>query len=126
MSSARPSEGAQPSLGDRAPNATDAQATPPASSASAAIPFKPAEDPALPSGPQWGLQAVEGSTSSVNVVLALDISKSMLARDVAPNRLERERLVVRRLLRDLNDARIGMVVFAGRAYILAPLTNDQS
>jgi Ca-activated chloride channel family protein len=77
-------------------------------------------------GPQWGLQAVEGSSSSVNVVLALDISKSMQARDVAPNRLERERLVVRRLLRDLTDARIGMVVFAGRAYILAPLTNDQS
>jgi Ca-activated chloride channel family protein len=77
-------------------------------------------------GPQWGLQAVEGSTSSVNVVLALDISKSMQARDVAPNRLERERLIVRRLLRDLTDARIGMVVFAGRAYILAPLTNDQS
>ncbi|HET9440953.1 MAG TPA: VWA domain-containing protein [Longimicrobiales bacterium] len=78
------------------------------------------------SGPQWGLQAVEGSSSSVNVVLALDISKSMLARDVSPNRLERERIIVRRLLRDLRDARIGMVVFAGRAYILAPLTNDQS
>ncbi|HEX6065398.1 MAG TPA: VWA domain-containing protein [Longimicrobiales bacterium] len=77
-------------------------------------------------GPQWGLQAVEGSSSSVNIVLALDISKSMQARDVAPNRLERERLIVRRLLRDLTDARIGMVVFAGRAYILAPLTNDQS
>ena len=78
------------------------------------------------SGPQWGVQAVEGSSSSVNVVLALDISKSMLARDIAPNRLERERLVVRRLLRDLTDSRIGMVVFAGRAYILAPLTSDQS
>lgn len=78
------------------------------------------------SGPQWGLQAVEGSSSSVNVVLALDISKSMLARDVSPNRLERERIIVRRLLRDLRDARIGMVVFAGRAYVLAPLTNDQS
>jgi Ca-activated chloride channel family protein len=78
------------------------------------------------SGPQWGLQAVEGSTSSVNVVLALDISRSMLARDISPNRLERERIVVRRLLRDLTDTRIGMVVFAGRAYILAPLTSDQS
>jgi Ca-activated chloride channel family protein len=78
------------------------------------------------SGPQWGLKAVEGSSSNVNVVLALDISKSMLARDITPNRLERERLAVRRLLRDLRDARMGMVVFAGRAYILAPLTNDQS
>lgn len=77
-------------------------------------------------GPQWGVQAVESTSASVNVVLALDISKSMLARDVSPNRLERERLIVRRLLRDLRDARIGMVVFAGRAYILAPLTNDQS
>ena len=78
------------------------------------------------SGPQWGVQAVEGSSSSVNVVLALDISKSMLARDISPSRLERERLLVRRLLRDLTDARVGMVVFAGRAYILAPLTNDRS
>ena len=76
-------------------------------------------------GPQWGIKAVDGESRSLNVVLALDISKSMLARDVAPNRLERERLVVRRLLRDLAQERVGMVVFAGRAYILAPLTNDQ-
>lgn len=76
-------------------------------------------------GPQWGIKAVEGESRSLNVVLALDISKSMLARDVTPNRLERERLIVRRLLRDLAQERIGMVVFAGRAYILAPLTNDQ-
>lgn len=76
-------------------------------------------------GPHWGIKAVEGESRSLNVVLALDISKSMLARDVAPNRLERERLLVRRLLRDLAQERVGMVVFAGRAYILAPLTNDQ-
>ncbi len=77
-------------------------------------------------GPHWGIRAVEGESRSLNVVLALDISKSMLARDVSPNRLERERLLVRRLLRDLGRERIGMVVFAGRAYILAPLTSDQS
>lgn len=76
-------------------------------------------------GPHWGIQAVEGESRSLNVVLALDISKSMLARDVSPNRLERERLFVRRLVRDLAQERIGMVVFAGRAYILAPLTSDQ-
>lgn len=76
-------------------------------------------------GPHWGIKAVEGESRSLNVVLALDISKSMLARDVTPNRLERERLLVRRLLRDLAQERVGMVVFAGRAYILAPLTNDQ-
>jgi Ca-activated chloride channel family protein len=76
-------------------------------------------------GPHWGIKAVEGESRSLNVVLALDISKSMLARDVAPNRLERERLLVRRLLRDLAQERVGMIVFAGRAYILAPLTSDQ-
>lgn len=76
-------------------------------------------------GPHWGIKAVEGESRSLNVVLALDISKSMLARDVSPNRLERERLLVRRLLRDLAQERVGMVVFAGRAYILAPLTSDQ-
>lgn len=76
-------------------------------------------------GPQWGIKAVEGESRSLNVVLALDISKSMLARDVSPNRLERERLLVRRLVRDLAQERIGMVVFAGRSYILAPLTSDQ-
>jgi len=76
-------------------------------------------------GPHWGIRAVEGESRSLNVVLALDISKSMLARDVSPNRLERERIFVRRLVRDLAQERIGMVVFAGRSYILAPLTSDQ-
>jgi Ca-activated chloride channel family protein len=76
-------------------------------------------------GPHWGIKAVEGESRGLNVVLALDISKSMLARDVTPNRLERERLLARRLLRDLAQERVGMVVFAGRAYILAPLTSDQ-
>lgn len=76
-------------------------------------------------GPHWGIKAVEGESRSLNIVLALDISKSMLARDVSPNRLERERLLVRRLVRDLAQERIGLVVFAGRSYILSPLTSDQ-
>ncbi|HUP89784.1 MAG TPA: VWA domain-containing protein [Longimicrobiales bacterium] len=76
-------------------------------------------------GPHWGIKAVEGESRSLNVVLALDISKSMQAKDVSPNRLERMRLLVRRLVRDLAQERVGMVVFAGRSYILAPLTNDQ-
>lgn len=76
-------------------------------------------------GPHWGIKAIEGESRGLNVVLALDISKSMLAGDVTPNRLERERLLARRLLRDLAHERVGMVVFAGRAYILAPLTSDQ-
>ncbi|MGK7311373.1 MAG: VWA domain-containing protein [Candidatus Longimicrobiales bacterium M2_2A_002] len=77
-------------------------------------------------GPRWGLESVEEETASASLVLALDVSKSMLARDVAPNRLERQRVVARRVLRELPGDRIGMVAFAGRAYVLAPMTVDHS
>ncbi|MEX1183534.1 MAG: VWA domain-containing protein [Gemmatimonadota bacterium] len=77
-------------------------------------------------GPRWGLRATEGRSMSLNVVIAADISKSMLAEDISPNRLERARLFGRRLLRELAGDRFGLVVFAGRAYVLSPLTVDQS
>jgi Ca-activated chloride channel homolog len=78
------------------------------------------------SGPQWGTRVREGQSSSLSAVLALDISKSMFATDVAPDRLERERIFARRVLRELPGDRLGLVVFAGRAYVLAPLTVDHS
>ncbi|HSH46846.1 MAG TPA: VWA domain-containing protein [Longimicrobiales bacterium] len=75
-------------------------------------------------GPQWGTVRVEEETAAADVVLALDVSRSMLARDVAPNRLERERVLARRILRELGGDRVGLVAFAGRAYILSPMTVD--
>lgn len=81
---------------------------------------------AAAAGPRWGLETVEEETRSADVVMALDVSKSMLARDVSPNRLERERVLARRVLRELPGDRIGMVAFAGRAYVLAPMTVDHS
>ncbi|HEX7051653.1 MAG TPA: VWA domain-containing protein [Longimicrobiales bacterium] len=75
-------------------------------------------------GPQWGFRTVETRTRSRDLVLALDVSKSMLAEDVTPDRLERERLFARRLFRELGGDRIGLVAFAGRAYVLSPLTVD--
>lgn len=75
-------------------------------------------------GPRWGTQAAEGRAVSLNVVFATDISRSMLAEDLEPNRLERARLFSRRMLRELPGDRFGMVVFAGRAYVLSPLTVD--
>jgi Ca-activated chloride channel family protein len=75
-------------------------------------------------GPRWGTRVVEGVSSSRSVVLALDVSKSMLAEDTRPNRLERERLFVRRLMREMQGDRLGLVAFAGRAYVLSPLTVD--
>lgn len=76
-------------------------------------------------GPRWGTEVVESRSRALNLVLAMDVSKSMLARDVEPNRLERGRLLARRLFRELSGDRIGLVAFAGRAYVLSPLTVDR-
>jgi Ca-activated chloride channel family protein len=75
-------------------------------------------------GPQWGQRRIEGRSNVRNIVLALDVSKSMLARDVEPSRLEQERLLARRLMRAMGSDRFGLVAFAGRAYVLSPLTTD--
>ncbi len=75
-------------------------------------------------GPRWGRRVVETQTRALDLVLALDVSKSMWARDLSPDRLERQRLLARRLLRELRGDRIGLVAFAGRAYVLSPLTVD--
>jgi Ca-activated chloride channel family protein len=77
-------------------------------------------------GPQWGVRATEGRPLALNVALAADISRSMLAADLEPNRLERARLFARRLLHELPGDRFGLVVFAGRSYTLSPLTVDHS
>ncbi len=75
-------------------------------------------------GPRWGLVAVQEERRALDLVLAMDVSRSMLATDVEPSRLERARVLARRLLRELPGDRIGLVAFAGRAYVLSPLTID--
>lgn len=75
-------------------------------------------------GPRWGLESVEQPGFGADLVLALDVSRSMLAQDVTPDRMERQRVLARRILRELPGDRIGLVVFAGRANVLAPLTAD--
>lgn len=60
----------------------------------------------------------------VDVMVALDVSRSMLARDVQPSRLDRAKALVNRLIDKLQNDRIGLVVFAGRAYMQMPLTAD--
>lgn len=75
-------------------------------------------------GPRWGLESVQEGSLAGDLVLALDVSRSMLAADVAPDRMERQRILARRVLRELPGDRIGLVAFAGRAYALTPLTSD--
>lgn len=62
----------------------------------------------------------------VDVAIALDVSKSMLADDIKPNRLERAKQMVYKLMDQLPDDRIALVLFAGRAYMQMPLTTDHS
>ncbi len=64
------------------------------------------------------------SRKGIDVVIALDVSKSMLATDLAPSRIERARQFINKLMTAMPDDRIGLVLFAGKAYLQMPLTND--
>lgn len=75
-------------------------------------------------GPRWGQEAVVVRGQGVDIVLALDASLSMLAQDVAPSRLEVMKQEVRRLRAISGADRVGVLAFAGRSYILTPLTVD--
>jgi Ca-activated chloride channel family protein len=76
------------------------------------------------SRPQCGTRTELTRRSGVDVVVALDVSRSMQARDVAPDRLTRARLEVGALLEQLGGDRVGLVVFAGEAFVQCPLTSD--
>jgi Ca-activated chloride channel family protein len=75
-------------------------------------------------GPRAGRTEVTTHTRALSLVFAIDISRSMLAEDVAPSRLQRAGREARRLIQDLEGDRLGLIAFAGRSYILAPLTVD--
>lgn len=62
----------------------------------------------------------------IDVMIALDVSKSMLAEDIKPNRLERAKQLISKIIDKLSDDKVGIVVFAGRAYLQMPLTTDHS
>ena len=62
----------------------------------------------------------------IDVMIALDVSKSMLAEDIKPNRLDRAKQFITKLVDRLSDDRIGIVVFAGKAYLQMPLTTDHA
>jgi len=75
-------------------------------------------------GPRWGEGSALIDTDGIDVALALDVSLSMLAEDEKPNRLERMKQEVRRLRASAPGDRVALLAFAGRSYILAPLTSD--
>lgn len=76
--------------------------------------------------PRVGTKLKDAKREGIDIVIGLDISKSMTAEDVKPNRLERAKMSISNLLDKLETDRIGMIIFAGSANVLFPLTNDYS
>ena len=74
--------------------------------------------------PQMGSKLREVEREGVEIMVALDVSNSMLASDFSPNRLERTKYAVSRVIEGLSEERIGVVVFAGDAYVQLPITSD--
>ena len=76
--------------------------------------------------PQVGIKMEEVKREGVDLMIAIDLSNSMMAEDIKPNRLERAKLAISRLIDKLEGDRIGLIVFAGEAYVQLPITTDYS
>jgi Ca-activated chloride channel family protein len=75
-------------------------------------------------GPQFGSKLETVKRKGIEIMIALDVSNSMNARDIEPSRLERAKLAISQLVDRLHNDRIGMIVFAGQAYVQLPITSD--
>lgn len=75
-------------------------------------------------GPRTGSKLREVSREGVEIMIAVDVSNSMLARDFEPNRLERTKYTIMRVLEGLREDKVGIIVFAGDAYVQLPITSD--
>ncbi len=75
-------------------------------------------------GPMWGFRWQQVQREGIDLIVAIDTSRSMLATDVKPNRLARAKLAVQDLLAQLSGDRVGLVAFAGSAFLQCPLTLD--
>lgn len=75
-------------------------------------------------GPQFGSKLVDVQEKGLEIVIALDVSNSMMAEDIKPNRLERAKQELSRLMDVLENDKVGLIVFAGEAYTQIPMTSD--
>ena len=74
--------------------------------------------------PQFGSKLREEQAQGIEMMLAVDVSNSMLAEDFEPNRLERTKYAINKLFEGLDQDRVGLVVFAGEAKVQLPITTD--
>lgn len=74
--------------------------------------------------PQYGSRNEEVKRSGIEVAIAVDVSNSMLCRDVSPSRLDKSKMIVSRLVEQFDEDKVGLVAFAGNAITLLPMTSD--
>ncbi len=76
--------------------------------------------------PQFGSREVNVTQEGRDLLIVLDVSRSMLVKDIKPNRLEFAKLKIRNLLEKLSFERVGLIIFSGSAFVICPLTSDYS
>lgn len=76
-------------------------------------------------GPQWGTEIVEAQGEFAQAVIAVDVSSSMRAQDLKPDRLENAKQMLQMLIDNLKEERIGLIAFTSKAYVQCPITTDQ-
>jgi len=76
--------------------------------------------------PKMGTKLKTIKREGVDVVFALDVSKSMLAQDIAPNRLEKSKQIISKIIDKLGSDRVGIIIYAGNSYPLLPITTDHA
>ncbi len=76
--------------------------------------------------PKMGTKLKTIKREGVDIVFALDVSKSMLAEDIVPNRLEKSKQIISKIIDKLGSDRVGIIIYAGNAYPLLPITTDQA
>jgi hypothetical protein len=74
--------------------------------------------------PQFGSKLEKVKKQGVEIMIALDVSNSMLAKDITPNRLEKAKMMLSKLVDELDNDKVGLIVFAGDAYTQLPITSD--
>ena len=74
--------------------------------------------------PQFGSKLQTAKKQGVEAMIVLDVSNSMMAQDIQPNRLERSKLILSKLIDNMVDDKIGLIVFAGDAFVQLPITTD--
>lgn len=76
--------------------------------------------------PKMGTKLETIKRQGVDIVFALDVSKSMLAEDIAPSRLDKAKQIIAKIIENLGSDRIGIIIYAGNAYPLLPITTDHA